>query len=294
MNENRSKQKWSLGLSIIAIILSFIAVYISWSQHDKNNLFLDAPTIAIAVLGGLVTLLVAWQIYGTLQIDDKIKDQKKEVEGLLERNIERLENRVQNRIEEIDDGLKERYQALESQGDQLNNIVKQLQQSGVLIPSFEGVILQAFNSPERLARDLSTIGIGSLGNWRESVSGINHEEYIAFTPYLQFGDLKDYTKIPSNIAIYLEGKKGYAESLDVVLNIGYQQNAQEALAIFMSTIQKIERILNIGIDLSWIEDNIEGGETTLEGGYLHLTKEDYGRILTYKLHIQANKKKTEA
>lgn len=114
---------------------------------------------------------------------------------------------------------------------------------------------------------------------------------MSITPYYVFGD-GDYTKIQSNIALYLVGEKDYAKSLEIVLNIGYQQDKQEALNLFKRTIKQVEQLLNAGIDMLWIENKIEvGGDIELEKCTLTLSKEEFELISTYKLTIQAKPKR---
>ena len=111
---------------------------------------------------------------------------------------------------------------------------------------------------------MSKIGVGELNDWKNSVAGVDWYEYMSITPYYVFGD-GDYTKIQSNIALYLVGEKDYAKSLEIVLNIGYQQDKQEALNLFKRTIKQVEQLLNAGIDMLWIENKIEvGGDIELE------------------------------
>ena len=65
--------KWMLGLSITSLLVSIMALSIVWSLHDKS-LLPDFSATAVGVLGTLVTLLVAWQIYNALQVEEKLKD----------------------------------------------------------------------------------------------------------------------------------------------------------------------------------------------------------------------------
>ena len=131
------------------------------------------------------------------------------------------------------------------------------------------------------------IGVGQLNDWKNSIAGVDWDEYMSITPYHVFGD-GDFAKIQSNIALYLVGKEDHAETLDIVLNIGYQQDKEEALAVFKMTIQKVEEVLETGIDMDQVESSLKNGENIeLEKCILILSKEEFERMSTYKLTIQA-------
>ena len=272
-----------LGLSITSLLLSIVALSIVWTLHDKC-LLPDFSATAVSVLGTLVTLLVAWQIYNALQVEEKLKvseeENKQQIEELKETFASNLEHDRQEYTKKVDELIK-KY-----------NDIARVMESLKIAPKYTTVALEAFNNPQNLARELSKIGVGQLNDWKNSVAGVDWDEYMSITPYHLFGD-RDRTKIQSNIALYLVGKEDYAETLDIVLNIGYQQDKDQALAVFKMTIQKVEKVLDAGIDIAQIETILDkGGNIELEKCILILAKEEFERMSVYKLTIQAKSMST--
>lgn len=276
-----SKSKWELGLSITSLVLSITCLCIVWGLHDEP-LLPDFSATAVGVLGTLVTLLVAWQIYNALQVDEKIKDGINEARQELEKQNESIRSELKQertlylaKADEVTDRAKYIARILE----QMNLTIKE-----------ERMAIEAFNNPQGLARELSRVGVGQLNDWRKSVSGVEWDEYISITPYHIFGN-GDYTQIQSNIALYLIGKEDYAETLDIVLNFGHQQNKEEAIFILTRTIQRVEQLLNAGVEIAWVESHLEsGGELELNKCRVTLGKEEFERMSTYKLTVQAKPK----
>lgn len=272
------KYKWMLGLSITSLLLSIVALSIVWTLHDKC-LLPDFSATAVSVLGTLVTLLVAWQIYNALQVEEKLKvseeENKQQIEELKETFASNLEQDRQEYTKKVDELIK-KY-----------NDIARVMENLKIAPKYTTMALEAFNNPQNLARELSKIGVGQLNDWKNSVAGVDWDEYMSITPYHLFGD-RDLTKIQSNIALYLVGKEDHAETLDIVLNIGYQQDKDQALAVFKMTIQKVEKVLNAGIDIAQIETILDkGGNIELEKCILILAKEEFEKMSVYKLTIQA-------
>lgn len=277
------KYKWMLGLSITSLLLSIVALSIVWTLHDKC-LLPDFSAIAVSVLGTLVTLLVAWQIYNALQVEEKLKvseeENKQQIEELKETFASNLEQDRQEYTKKVDELIK-KY-----------NDIARVMENLKIAPKYTTMALEAFNNPQNLARELSKIGVGQLNDWKNSVAGVDWDEYMSITPYHLFGD-EDRTKIQSNIALYLVGKEDHAETLDIVLNIGYQQDKDQALAVFKMTIQKVEKVLNAGIDIAQIETILDkGGDIELEKCILILAKEEFEKMSVYKLTIQAKSMST--
>lgn len=272
------KYKWMLGLSITSLLLSIVALSIVWTLHDKC-LLPDFSATAVSVLGTLVTLLVAWQIYNALQVEEKLKvseeENKQQIEELKGTFASNLEQDRQEYTKKVDELIK-KY-----------NDIARVMENLKIAPKYTTMALEAFNNPQNLARELSKIGVGQLNDWKNSVAGVDWDEYMSITPYYLFGD-RDLTKIQSNIALYLVGKEDHAETLDIVLNIGYQQDKDQALAVFKMTIQKVEKVLDAGIDIAQIETILDkGGDIELEKCILILTKEEFEKMSVYKLTIQA-------
>lgn len=276
-----SKSKWALGLSITSLVLSIACLCIVWVLHDEP-LLPDFSATAVGVLGTLVTLLVAWQIYNALQVDEKIKDGINEARQELEEQNESIRSELKQertqylkKADEVTDRAKYIAQILE----QMNLTIKE-----------ERMAIEAFNNPQRLARELSRIGVGQLNDWRRSVSGVEWNEHISMTPYFIFGD-GDHAKIQSDIALYLIGKESYAETLGIVLNCGHQQDKKKAISVFTKVIQGVEALLKVGIDLTWIAAHLDqGGEKELDKCLISLDKDEFELMSTYKLTIQAKPK----
>ena len=272
------KYKWILGLSITSLLLSIVALSIVWTLHDKC-LLPDFSATAVSVLGTLVTLLVAWQIYNALQVEEKLKvseeENKQQIEELKETFASNLEQDRQEYTKKVDELIK-KY-----------NDIARVMENLKIAPKYTTMALETFNNPQNLARELSKIGVGQLNDWKNSVAGVDWDEYMSMTPYYLFGD-RDHAKIQSNIALYLVGKEDHAETLDIVLNIGYQQDKYQALAVFKMTIQKVEKVLDAGIDIAQIETILDkGGDIELEKCILILAKEEFEKMSVYKLTIQA-------
>lgn len=272
------KYKWILGLSITSLLLSIVALSIVWTLHDKC-LLPDFSATAVSVLGTLVTLLVAWQIYNALQVEEKLKvseeENKQQIEELKETFASNLEQDRQEYAKKVDELIK-KY-----------NDIARVMENLKIAPKYTTMALEAFNNPQNLARELSKIGVGQLNDWKNSVAGVDWDEYMSITPYYLFGD-GNLAKIQSNIALYLVGKEDHAETLDIVLNIGYQQDKDQALAVFKMTIQKVEKVLDAGIDIAQIETILDkGGDIELEKCILILAKEEFEKMSVYKLTIQA-------
>lgn len=272
------KYKWILGLSITSLLLSIVALSIVWTLHDKC-LLPDFSATAVSVLGTLVTLLVAWQIYNALQVEEKLKvseeENKQQIEELKETFASNLEQDRQEYAKKVDELIK-KY-----------NDIARVMENLKIAPKYTTMALETFNNPQNLARELSKIGVGQLNDWKNSVAGVDWDEYMSMTPYYLFGD-RDHAKIQSNIALYLVGKEDHAETLDIVLNIGYQQDKDQALAVFKMTIQKVEKVLDAGIDIAQIETILDkGGDIELEKCILILAKEEFEKMSVYKLTIQA-------
>ena len=277
------KYKWILGFSITSLLLSIVALSIVWTLHDKC-LLPDFSATAVSVLGTLVTLLVAWQIYNALQVEEKLKvseeENKQQIEELKETFASNLEHDRQEYTKKVDELIK-KY-----------NDIARVMESLKIAPKYTTVALEAFNNPQNLARELSKIGVGQLNDWKNSVAGVDWDEYMSITPYHLFGD-GDPAKIQSNISLYLIGKEDHAETLDIVLNIGYQQDKDQALAVFKMIIKKVDNVLNAGIDIAQIETILDkGGDIELEKCILILTKEEFEKISVYKLTIQAKSMST--
>ena len=102
--------------------------------------------------------------------------------------------------------------------------------------------LTMFNDIRNTIEQLSNIGIGALGEWHKSYAG--DDCYLSMTNYHQFG-LDDITKIPNTLAFYLTGEETYIKQLDVVLDVGFQQNKHQALEKFIEVLELLFDSLSI-------------------------------------------------
>ncbi len=82
---------------------------------------------------------------------------------------------------------------------------------------------------------MSQNGIGKLDEWHKSYSGDDY--YLSMTGYFQFGN-DDISKIPNSLAYYLIGEETYIKQLELVLDIGFQQNRNEAIDKFIDVINR--------------------------------------------------------
>lgn len=107
--------------------------------------------------------------------------------------------------------------------------------------------LPLFNDIQAVIKKLSDIGIGKLDEWHKSYAGDDY--YLSMTNYYQFG-IDDITKIPNALAFYLTGEKTYIKRLEVVLDIGYEQNKYQAIEKFT----KVLRLTFSSLDIPFPED----------------------------------------
>ncbi|WP_321435900.1 hypothetical protein [uncultured Bacteroides sp.] len=102
--------------------------------------------------------------------------------------------------------------------------------------------LKAFNDIQTVIEDLSNIGIGKLNDWHKPYAG--EDCYLSMTNYYSFGI--DYmAKIPNTIAFYLTGEETYIKQLDVVLDIGFQQDKHQAIEKFIEVLDLTFKCLDI-------------------------------------------------
>lgn len=65
------KESWALGLSILAIVISIIAISVACPH--KAELGFDYQGVIVAILSLLVTVLLGWQIYNAIFIKESLK-----------------------------------------------------------------------------------------------------------------------------------------------------------------------------------------------------------------------------
>jgi len=115
--------------------------------------------------------------------------------------------------------------------------------------------LMVFNDIQTVIKNLSNIGVGELDEWHKSYSGDNC--YLSMTDYYQFG-IDDLTMTSNTLAFYLTGEETYIKQLKVVLNIGYEQNKNQAIEKFIAVLELTFNSLNIptpnGLNNSIVEN----------------------------------------
>lgn len=94
-----------------------------------------------------------------------------------------------------------------------------------------------FNNINSVRINLSSVGIGDLGRWRNDEMG----GYISITSYHHFGG----GNMPNNLAYYLESDNSNAiKTLKLVLNIN-NGNKKTALLKFAKTIERTYKALDL-------------------------------------------------
>lgn len=144
--------------------------------------------------------------------------------------------------------------------------------------------LKIFNDIQRVIKFLSNNGIGKLDDWHKSYGG--DDCYLSMTNYYQFG-FDDITKIPNSLAYYLTGEEMYIKQLDLILDVGYQQDKIDALTKFIDTIKLTFDSLmtpmpNDITDSILIDENYKKEYDTHT---ITLSYEKFERIETYQLSI---------
>lgn len=144
--------------------------------------------------------------------------------------------------------------------------------------------LKMFNNIQSVIKTLSKNGIGKLDEWHKSYSG--DEYYISMTNYYQFGS-EDITQIPNSLAYYLTGEELYIKELELVLDIGYQQDKSKALEKFINVIELTFNCLLIPTPIDLTESIIlnKKFERECNTNKIKVSYEKFVRIEQYKLNI---------
>lgn len=71
-----------IALSLIAIVLSIVAICVTYPRSQDSSL--DYIGIIIGILGVLVTVLVGWQLYNALNLKELVAQTKKAKEDAIE------------------------------------------------------------------------------------------------------------------------------------------------------------------------------------------------------------------
>lgn len=91
--KNWAKSYWSNCLSIVAIVCSIVAICISLPTN--KSLGIDYIGVIVGILSFLVTMLMGWQIYNAVTIEQKIKDE-----------VNRISDSLKDEINQANDKLK--------------------------------------------------------------------------------------------------------------------------------------------------------------------------------------------
>lgn len=102
--------------------------------------------------------------------------------------------------------------------------------------------LLKFNDIQTVINLLSKIGIGKLDEWHKSYAG--DDCYLSMTNYHKFG-IDDITKIPNTLALYLTGEETHINQLEVILDVGYEQDKDQAIETFTEVLRQIFNCLDI-------------------------------------------------
>ncbi|MCD7978098.1 MAG: hypothetical protein LUG51_13445 [Tannerellaceae bacterium] len=103
-----------------------------------------------------------------------------------------------------------------------------------------GSQLPIFNDIGQVLKALSGNGIGAVGEWRTFYDNT----YCAMTGYFTFG--KDYPpRIPNTLVYNLTGEETWIKELSLSLDIGYQQDQQEAILRFRDIVILTFQSLNL-------------------------------------------------
>lgn len=132
--------------------------------------------------------------------------------------------------------------------------------------------LPLFNDIQTVIKKLSDIGIGKLDEWHKSYAG--DDCYLSMTNYYQFG-IDDITKIPNVLAFYLTGEETYIKQLEVVLDIGYEQDKHQTIEKFIEVLSLTFSNLNIPFPEGLTNSIIEDRE-------YHLQYDTYSILLNYE------------
>lgn len=141
-----------------------------------------------------------------------------------------------------------------------------------------------FNDIRTVIKSLSNIGVGKLDEWHKSY--VDDDGYLSMTNYYQFG-IDDITKMPNTLAFYLIGEKNYIKQLEIVLDVGYQQDNGQAIEKLIEVLGPIFNSLDTTIPEGLTNSIIENREYNKQY-YTHSVSfnyEKFEKIETYILSI---------
>ena len=177
-----------------------------------------------------------------------------------------------------------KYQVhFDSSKDNPDEYIKKVAKKPKYIISDKAKLTQ-FNDIQMVIKNLSNIGIGELDEWHKSYAG--DDCYLSMTNYYRFG-IDDITKIPNMLAFYLTGDETYIKQLEIVLDIGYEQDKCQAIEKFIEILRLASNGLDIPIPDSLTNSLIENREYNLQNDIysISLNYEKFERIEKYVISI---------
>jgi hypothetical protein len=164
-----------------------------------------------------------------------------------------------------------------------NEYIRRIAKKPKYIISDKAKLLK-FNNIQIVINSLSEIGIGILDEWHKSYVG--DDCYLSMTNYHKFG-IDDITKIPNTLALYLTGEETYINQLEVVLDVGCEQDKYQAMEKFAEVLRQTFNHLDIILLDNLICSIADNKEYHYEYSTheVSLNYEKFERIEQYKLTI---------
>lgn len=111
---NWLKKNW---LSVIAVILSVVAISYAHFKIEPMHLSIDRYSFMLDALALLVTILIGWQIYNVIAIDTKIKNEIEKAKTEINKYITEQKNKNLYSINMVHEIIQARIDLLENQYD---------------------------------------------------------------------------------------------------------------------------------------------------------------------------------
>lgn len=81
-------KKWIPGISILAIMLSIVAIIYAHFRVEPASLDIDRYSLMIDVLSILTTILIGWQIFNYIAFETKMK-------GVIDKKVEKAKKEIE-------------------------------------------------------------------------------------------------------------------------------------------------------------------------------------------------------
>lgn len=276
----------SIALSLIVLCMLFFSIYKSIVNYEC---FFSISTLKYFSLPIILTLLSLPYFYGIvlyMRYESFIvvvkQTHRNENSSGVKDFIKATKKRANININTL--GRIWKYQAsFNASKDNAFDYVKKISQRPKYIIG-DAAKLKVFNDIQRVIIFLSNNGIGKLDEWHKSYGG--DDCYLSMTNYYQFGS-DDITQIPNTLAYYLTGEEMYIKQLELVLDIGYQQDKTEALMKFTDIIKLTFDSLMIPIPNDLTESVISDGNylKKCDTHTITIKYEKFEKIELYQLSI---------